>query len=123
MLDHGVTAKQAHLPVLRLHRCRLDHPAMPAFAGDGLRVDGDLVLDAAVVTAESKLGSVRLEAARIGGQLGLKITHLFYFGPEHRWPPPRARRRAAKPHTRYGARTIRLVVQPPESIIVRARLR
>jgi hypothetical protein len=72
LLDHGVTAEQAHIPVLRLRRCRFGHSNQIAFVGDYLRVDGGLDLDGAVFTMDSEAGAVRLIGARIGGSLSLR---------------------------------------------------
>jgi hypothetical protein len=76
LLDGGVTAAQAHLPVLRLQRCRLGHPDEPAFAADLVRVDGDLDLDGIVISARSTAGAVQLRRARIGRRLTLRGASL-----------------------------------------------
>jgi hypothetical protein len=69
LLDHGVTAEQAHLPVLWLRRCRVSHPDRPALDADRLQIDGPLRLDGSVIAAATMQGAVRLLSARIGGEL------------------------------------------------------
>ncbi|GAA3068666.1 hypothetical protein GCM10010464_36080 [Pseudonocardia yunnanensis] len=74
LLELGVSAEQAHLPLLALVRCRVGHPNLPALLGDALQLDGQLQLDGSVITATSAHGAVRLLSAQIGSQLNLVST-------------------------------------------------
>jgi hypothetical protein len=70
--ERAVLLTGARLPWLTLTASHL-----PALDGDGLRVDGDVLLgDGFTVTGQGEEGAVRLLGARIGGQLNLNGTRL-----------------------------------------------
>lgn len=99
-LPEGLTAVHAQLPVLRLHRMKIDRPSTeeavvyledlhlaelsfkgttlinrqgPALQADGLTVDSGTNLDEGfTATGHGELGAVRLIAAAVGGQLVLR---------------------------------------------------
>jgi hypothetical protein len=71
LLEDGLSAHQAHLPMLCLVRCRISNTAGPAFIGDGLQVDGELNLHKTVFTAAVEAGALRLAGARVGGAVEL----------------------------------------------------
>jgi hypothetical protein len=71
--------RDTDLPWLSLSGCRV-----PALVGDGLRVDGALLLrDSFWATGGGTLGAVRLLGARIGGVMDLSNAQLI--GQD--WPP------------------------------------
>ncbi|MGQ0718883.1 MAG: hypothetical protein ACT4NP_16535 [Pseudonocardiales bacterium] len=62
---------------LNLNGAELTNPAGPALIGDGLQVDGGLVLaEGFTATGHCKRGAVRLPGAHIGGQLNLDGAQL-----------------------------------------------
>ncbi len=62
---------------LNLNRAELANQAGPALIGDGLQVDGGLVLaEGFTATGHCERGAVRLPGARIGGQLNLDGAEL-----------------------------------------------
>ncbi|MGH3751609.1 MAG: hypothetical protein ACRDRP_02760 [Pseudonocardiaceae bacterium] len=70
--EHAVLLIGARLPWVTLTASHL-----PALDGDGLRVDGDVLLgDGFTVTGQGEEGAVRLLGARIGGQLNLNGARL-----------------------------------------------
>ena len=65
LLGEGLAARGATLPFLILLGCRLEHPAQPPLDADGLTATV-LFLNRAVITADCKVGAVRLLDARLG---------------------------------------------------------
>jgi hypothetical protein len=70
LLEQGISAERAHLPMLRVVRCRLGPVNRPALAATGLRVDG-LDLRESIFSTATEQGAVSLVGARVGGQLRL----------------------------------------------------
>lgn len=78
LLDEGITAEAAHLPGLSLRRCRLTHASEPALYADELRTDAGVSFEGSTFLACTAEGAVRMNGARIGGQLdcsGATITN------------------------------------------------
>jgi hypothetical protein len=65
LLGEGLVARDATLSTLVLSGCRLEHPAQPPLAAEGLTA-AELVLNRAVITAACKTGAVRLLGAHLG---------------------------------------------------------
>jgi hypothetical protein len=65
LLDEGVVARDAKLPLLSLSGCRLEHPSQPPLDADRLTAAA-LYLDRAVITAACVNGAVRLAGAHLG---------------------------------------------------------
>ena len=69
LLDHGLNARDAHLPGLALMGCRLEHPTEPPLDAARFTAVGSISLHTTTITGHSTVGAVRLTGARIGGQL------------------------------------------------------
>jgi hypothetical protein len=65
LLDEGVVARDAKLPLLSLSGCRLEHPSQPPLDADRLTA-AVLSLDRAVIAANCVDGAVRLAGAHLG---------------------------------------------------------
>jgi hypothetical protein len=66
LLGEGLVARGAKLALLVLSGCRLEHSAEPPLNADRLTT-AVLALDRAVITADCKIGAVRLLGAHLGG--------------------------------------------------------
>jgi hypothetical protein len=78
--DHGVALEGAHVGgILACSGAKLTNPSGAALSGDGLTVDGDVLLDDGfTATGAGGTGAVRLPGAHIGGPLncrGAKLTN------------------------------------------------
>jgi len=71
LLEDGMSAEHARLPVLSLIRCHLGQHDRPALAAERLRVDGPLDLHGSVITSEGAEHAATLIAAHVSGQLRL----------------------------------------------------
>lgn len=74
LLEEGITADQAHLPMLALVGCRITHPTRTALNADRIRIDGSMYLNRSVIEGASVSGGISLIDARIGGSLYLCST-------------------------------------------------
>ena len=78
-LDEEIVLRDASVPWLSLSGSRV-----PSLVGDGLRVDGALLLrEGFWATGGNRLGAVRLLGARIGGMTDLSNAQLI----GQAWPP------------------------------------
>jgi hypothetical protein len=65
-LEEGVLAGDAHLPLLDLTGCRLEHPTEPPLDAGRLTATAGLYFAHAVIAGHCERGTVRLVGARIG---------------------------------------------------------
>jgi hypothetical protein len=74
LLEHGISAQQAHLPLLTPAWCRLRHPDRPAVDGDRLHLEGELSLDTSVIAADGAGECGALRAVVLGAHGALART-------------------------------------------------